>query len=652
MTGTLTMVSGYAVLLAITLLTPYLSTSGAVTQDRDERHGWPIPAIFLAGAIVLVTAGAKGPPLLSVFLVLPLLGLGMHALLGGIVAVLLFATITWWTPALQFAPISAGVFSVFALAAASLPRWERSFRPVNGATARQPSLMLPLILCGTIGLATGLLTAPFASAEPLYIAWHHWGAYLSPVEAWRGGGLPYRDFPIQYGLGPTSILMAACGTDCWRGMYATAIVANALYFTSLAGCAIILTEKSGRGVRWLALVALFCACFVWTGFPASFAGPAMTPSVAGLRFLTISALLLHILIAEQRKVPRDWIGHAIWLVDLFWSPEAGFFGTLIWWPYLAMRDASRTEGGRDALIALARGALRAAVFLCIALCCLALTVWLLSGKAVTLMGFLAYIQHPPGTLLLNPTGTIWIALASIILAIVLLARQGLSSEARVSYACLLGFLAACTYYISRSHDNNILNLFPLLIPVLLSVLANLDRFAVPARDFTRAFAHTLLAAMIAFVATFNFGPWRDGAARSGPFALGPSRIVAGFTPACNADPALLSPPAVLSPDAVAGLDYLRGRKAGMVVLLDERRVLPRWSVGRAWTGVNNIANFSPLPDPMVLHYIRQGATSYHRPGWILADANYAHWVDMFKTSYAVREQRQFGGYRAYYLVPR
>lgn len=632
----------YAALLLIVLLTPYASM-------YSRPPDWPAIAVIMAGAIALTVARHGGFMLVSVALLIPLVGRGLPVLLGGIAAVLLFAPVTWWTRALQLDPLSTGIFVVLALTAAVMPRLEASSGSVDGAEADRPKILLPMIACAIIGLAAGLLTAPFGSAETTYVAWHHWGAFLSPVEAWLSGGLPYRDFPVQYGLGPTAILAATCGHDCWRGMYAVAITANALYFATLAGCALILTAGFSRGLRWLALIALLFATFIWTGFPIDLAGPAMTPSVAGLRFLTISALLLHILAAEQRATRRDWIGHLIWLIDLFWSPEAAFFGTLIWWPYLAMRDAAGAAGPRDALFALGRGALRGVVALAIGLGALALVLWLLSGRAITLGDYLAYIQHPPGPRRINLLGTIWIALASIALATQVLAGQGLLSRARSLYTCLLGLLAAGTYYLSRSHNNNILNLFPLLIPVLLAMLAGSgrQRTDAPRPDFTKGFVQTMLAAMVAFVVTFNWAPWADGAARNGLFELGPARLIARFTPKHGDKPSLLPP------DAAAGLEYLRGRSAGTIVLLDAHAVMPVSAPGTGWIGVNNVANFEPFPEALIERYIRRGAVAYHRPGWILVDdAKYGHWVDLFKTAYDVRERQRFGTYSAYYLAPR
>jgi hypothetical protein len=229
----------------------------------------------------------------------------------------------------------------------------------------------------------------------------------------------------------------------------------------------------------------------------------------------------------------------------------------------------------------------------------------------------------------------------------MLGRLGVTSEARSLYVCLLGLLAAGSYYLSRSHDNNILNLFPLLILVLLAMLSGIEATGRERGDFERGLVQTVLAAMIAFVATFNFGPWRDGVAQHGLVELGPGRLIGRFTPTHH------DVPSVLTPDAVTALEYLRGRRAGTIVLLNESAIMLWSPPGKQWTGVNNVANFEVLPDTMIERYIRRGAIAYHRPGWILVDdAKYGHWVDMFKTAYDVREQESLGSYSAYYLVPR
>lgn len=82
-------------------------------------------------------------------------------------------------------------------------------------------------------------------------------------------------------------------------------------------------------------------------------------------------------------------------------------------------------------------------------------------------------------------------------------------------------------------------------------------------------------------------------------------------------------------------------------------ILPRYSVGREWTGVNNLANFNWLPREVIARFIRNGAASFHRDGWILVDRQQpGDWAKLFGTAYRVAEGRTFGGYDAYRLAPK
>lgn len=625
----------YLAIIALILLLPYTA------RWTPNLPDWFWPSAILIGAVGLTVARGGSVAMISLFLLPPLIGLGFRSFFGGVAAMLLFAPVIWWTRDIQLSPTLTGIFTVVALTTAFLPRL------LDKTNDASPGNALPMILCFGVGMLCGLMTGAFGAREPLSTAWHHWGAYISPAEAWLSGGLPYRDFPVQYGLGPTSLIAATCGNDCWRGIYRITIVANALYFATLAGCVIILTASLRRGLRWLAVLALFCACFLWTAAPVNLSTPIATPSVAGLRFLAITALVLHILFAEHTNRPRDWIGHLIWVVDLFWSPESAFFGTLIWWPYLALRDAKDITEPRALLMTLLRGALRAGAALVLGLVVLAVVASHLSGGSLTPDAFLTYILHPPGRLPVNPLGPVWLGLASIILATHVMVRHGRSAQARNLYACLLALAAAASYFLSRSHDNNVLNLFPFLIIVLLAALAAAPPDDAAKPTFLIGFAQTTFAAMIAFVAAFNFWPWIKAYEAHALFQIGPAPIIARFSPRHG------DPEPFLTPDAVNGLQYLRDRRAGSVVMLSYVAVMPSAPPGTGWTGVNNVANFRPLPRPMIEHYIRRGAIAYHRPGWILVDdVHYGRWLAMFKTAYDVRERKQFGTYSAYDLVPR
>lgn len=627
----------YLAIILIALLTPYASWGSSSTG----AHRWTMAAI-LGGAAVLTVARHGAVQVLGFILLLPLLGSGVPALLGGLAGLLLFAPVVWWTRTAELGPAAALLFGFLALAAGYLPRLKGATVP----TAPASKLLTGMLIALLVGIAVGLLTAPFGSWLAISFAWHHWSAYLAPVDAWLAGGMPFRDFPLQYGIGPTTLLAATCGSNCWSGIYWTTIVANALYFSVLAGCVLVLTAGSSRGLRWLSLVALWCATFVWTAFPAQLGTVAMTPSVAGLRFLPVAALMLHVVSAERSARERRWIGHAIWLWSIFWSPETAMFATLIWWPYLALRNAADAPAARGRWIAMVHGALRGVVALVVAGAALALFIAWLSAGAARPGDYFAYILYPPGRLPIHPTGPEWLALAAILLALCGLVGSGKSGRGRQLYVCLLGFLGAGTYYLSRSDDNNILNLFPVLV-VLLTACIRVDPAGDSGRDFAAAFVRTVLAAMVAFMAFAGLASWIDGARTDGLFNIGPSRLIARLTP----EPG--SQPQMVSTQVLRGLTYLRQRNAGAVVLLNANKVIPAHAVGQGWTGVNNVPNVESLPRAVVTRYVCRGALVYRRPGWLLVDERKYHsWLSMFEAGYVVQADATFGPYRAYYLSPR
>lgn len=108
-----------------------------------------------------------------------------------------------------------------------------------------------------------------------------------------------------------------------------------------------------------------------------------------------------------------------------------------------------------------------------------------------------------------------------------------------------------------------------------------------------------------------------------------------------------------SADAGAALTWLAERNAGPPLVVNPARIFPRDITGRAWTGVNNLANFDSLPRGIIAGFIQTGAATFHRPGWLLIDrAQSGDWLELFELAYNVAEERAFGGYEGYRMVPK
>ncbi len=643
----------YFGLVLTAVLLPYAARQ-MQAQGQPEAETAPASDSFIA--LLLVTGGAVIFTLMrgglvvpgAILLILSGLGFGWRSLLGALAAALLLVGALWWLPDESFGAsrqvISGAACAAMALVARAcrfeLSRDQRQSR-------REPIIFGLLFLAG---LATGLLTGAVNSNSIAWVTWHHWGAYLSPVMPLRAGATPFVDFPVQYGMGPTLLLASACTVgDCWYGLYAVTICANALYLAICGWACLALT----RGVDWpsrsLVLAALAAALWLWAGYPVDWGNPIVTPSIGGLRFLPLASLLAIILAIESRtqagtssKAPMT-VGYIVWFVGLIWSPESAFFATLLWWPWLALRKADDLVEQRAKFEALAKTAMLAAAALVAGYACLALLFRIAFGAWVPLHDFLLYILYPPGRLPVNAFGAIWLAGMVLWLALFALVNCTDRPARRTLYAALLTAMAVGSYYLSRSHDNNILNLFPFLILLLLAA-----RAAWPGQ-FMSGFVRALMTGIVALVTTFIYHPWTvlpTGSSIAG-VQIGPSALISRFDLSRN------DAPAVVHPDAVRAMADLRRENNEAVLLFDDKKIMPSFDPASSWTGVNNPANFLPLTSDIIRKFVDRGANTFGRPGWLVTtQTDSLFWLPVFEHSYTVTEKRQYGTYFAFRLVPR
>jgi hypothetical protein len=613
----------------------------------DRGYG---AALAVGGLALLAVRGLPGltsPLVLSIAFAAPLILPGAGSAVGGILALPLLAAATWWDPGLRLDATRAGIFLLVGILAAALPR----LLPRTEGAPKFISLLTLFLL----GVAAVSLTGVQSSPKAFGTLWHHWSVYVGAAEALLGGAIPFRDYPVQYGMGPTLLLAALCRGECWTGTYIAVSAANLLYLMAMAGCVIMLTRKLPTGLALLALAAMGCAILLWTGFPPDYQGPIATPSVDGMRFFPLAALLFFITAAEERGFRLDAAGHALWFLGLVWSPEAAFYGTVVWWPYLALRRAQAIGASSATRVAIAalRGAVVALAATAAGFAALAVLFRTAYHEWPSVAGFTTFVRNPPGILPANPTGPIWLALAAAALVAVAQLRAD-APGIRIGFVGLMSLLAVGSYYLGRSHDNNVLNLLPFVVLALTSALA------IGLKDIASGFAQVALAGLVAFLATFGFESW-DAAVRSGQtWNIGPNRFIDNIRLASPESFALLDESLASSPnphaptaDAAAGQNWLRAKGEGSPLWVSPSLLLPYGAPGPAWTGMNDIGAYALLPPEEVERFISNSAQDLHRPGWILIDRSQTNpWPAFYFAAYSVTEQRDFGGYTAYRLVPK
>lgn len=645
------LLSAYLALLVIAYALPFALRPGiGAPLVWRSRLSLALSALLLALAVGLIiaqgTPALTSPLILSLFFVVPLVPLGLLPALGAVIALALFATVTWWNPTLQLGLIQGAVFVGLGMLASAM----------STVVARREGVpLLPTVVIVTlVGLVAILAVGGFATPSIFSALWHHWSVYVAAAEAMLGGAIPFQDFPVQYGFGPMALVAAVCGKECWSGTYVAVAITNLLYLVAMCCSVQALTRQLPRSVALLCVVAMVCAVLLWTGYPPDEVGPMFTPSVNGMRFGPLALMLLLILVAEVHDRRLDPIGYGLWLVGLIWSPEAAFHVTVVWFSYLGLRAVQvRGSARRWAMpLAILHGPSMAIGALLIAVPVLVLLFHAGFGEWPSLLGYTAYIRNPPGVMPPNPVGPVWFGLGTVAVGLVALLFAD-QARNRSLFVCLLGALAAGSYYLGRSHDNNLLNLLPFIVLVLTAALSSgLSGVAL-------GFARASIVATIAWCVTFGSSSWAEAWRSGGQWKAGPAPLIEDIkftTPHAwmLLDRQLSGTAHAASADAGEALAWLRQAGSASPLWINPMMLLPYWDVGNVWTGMNDPASYAFLPVDEVERFIRNGAKSLNRPGRILIDtaATPTPWLDLFAKAYEVTEERKFGSYTVYSLVPR
>ncbi len=569
---------------------------------------------------------------------------------GSVSGFAVFSSAVWWpvTPDLLYERIA-----VFWFIGAVCIWMMRYFHEPTGLDRSRTEKGVLLFALG-LGVAAHVFTGPIASGQGIGTLWHHWGVYVGSAQLLVAGAVPFFDFPIQYGFGPTVTMALACRTDCWEGAYYVISVANLFYLLTLVFGTTLLIRGMATGLILTAAGAMISAVLLWTIYPPFLVSPLATPSTGGLRFLPLALLVVSIVFGEIHKegsLPSRLWGYLFWSLSMLWSPEAAIFATMVWWPYLALRDIqSRNSRG---LLPVAR---RMAVWLFVMLlatCLLAgafsLLFWMAFGQMPDIDGYLIYILHPPGPMPANVGGPVWILLTTLALSVIAMFRAD-DRNMRLVMVCALSTLAVSTYYLGRSHDNNILNLFPF---VLLSLVSSL-RVSTPV--FLVGYTKSIILGIILWPSFFGLDSFKQVAGSHDLGRLGSRHFLemtslspSAWHPLDEVYGAIVPP----SAEAAEALGVLTKLGEGSPVLINGNFILPRYDEFSAWTAMINPASYAVLPADAIQSFIERSRQHWNRVGWIVVQPEFqGDWLDLFESVYSISETRRFGNYEAYRLVPK
>lgn len=435
---------------------------------------------------------------------------------------LLSTKLIWWRPFPSSLSVILITGVIFAFSFQLLSGRSSLLKQSNNNIFNYTAYLVFAGLCFFLSFSVGFYNLD----EVLYLTWHHWSSYIGPAELMQSGARVFYDTPLQYGLGPTSVIALGCYQDCWSGMYYIVGFANLIYAVLIAFIALRLLGKDrGVSATILVLMATLVSCYIYTAYPPHLATPSITPSTGGLRFLPC-ALLLSYLVFESDKAwawLQKTVGHIMWGIGLLWSPESAFYVTFVWGPYYIWRSTKNDTGQffgvmevlKHMFVLLSIGLGFVVVF--------SVIYYALFSLMPSIEGIFAYIIYPPGPIPFGFSGAFlfysfgfFVALVGFFVSIYHNKDQ---IYLRQVFLVLLALYAVSSYYLGRSIDNNLLNIMPFMMLALFIIVT------LPQRVELRVVGVTMISCVIATTATFGWSSNWEPTIEAGNITNMGSRVI-------------------------------------------------------------------------------------------------------------------------------
>lgn len=406
------------------------------------------------------------------------IGASLFTLVAVFAAWGLLSRFFWWEPFGRF--VTGGAQQVVAaILAAAFAIWYWPQGAVKQGALR--TLHIPRILAE---LALVLVLALVAFRLPYKITEHH-EFYVGSAALVRQGGWLLWDVPSQYGFLNILLLAALPFKSLHFSLY---VAASALQLL----CALIMygiLRKLRPGVFGTAagMLLTITVAFMAVGAPEH-TGLNTYPSVGGMRFIFCYLFLAWSywnITAENggggARAARFWTGSCLWAVGCFWSFESSIYNTSIWLPqslWLSWETAKQSYGPENT------GQWRRAALIFLSSLSPVLVLFgAIDSFYILGLGHLpdwyAFIEYAVaykggfGALPIEPLGGVW-GLLLVFTAVAVCAAAAFRDRLK-EWPALIGIMGivwtTSSYFVSRSAENNILNLAPLHFTCMITAMA-------------------------------------------------------------------------------------------------------------------------------------------------------------------------------------
>jgi hypothetical protein len=491
----------------------------------------------------------------------------------------------------------------------------------------------------TIAFFLSYSSGPLESAIGFSTAWHHWSAYIAPSELLLSGAAIFHDFPAQYWLGPTAFIAFFCDDNCWTNTYF--IFSTTLFIFSL--CIFFVLFNQFKPQNWYTasgiLLVTLLSCFFYTGYPPILMSPLVIPSVSGIRFLPATLLFVYLYFCQTNGSKIQFLGgHFLWLIGLLWSPESAFYCTFIWFPYyLYLKDNNQTT--YEKIIYITQTSLKFIAALTLISFIFLGIYFSVYRKLPSLYGFFAYMINPPGPLPISWNETIWLFLTGIFVLINSMIKVFKNSDIKNfkrGFLILLINYAVFSYFLGRSHSNNILVLMPFLSMTYIYAAVHNES------KIYKIFSITIIASLIANLVFFGWDSFVEGNKSKSLSELFNAKK---FTESTNFSNKNAVERTIKQGNITQEGSSDLGKLIFRIQELNEPFTIINPSMvfnasmkngdNKSWAAINNIAIYKYMPSHYRRVFLSNTAKFNHEPGWIIIDKkiNAEEWTADFDSTY-------------------
>lgn len=458
---------------------------------------------------------------------------------------------------------------------------------------------------------------------------HHWDVYIGPANLIQQGGWIFWDVPSQYGFLSILSIVGFPGVSNHQAFYM--ILAIAHWVSAFILFSLLRRYSPGVKGYFFSLFVTLATIYFMPGWWPTLIGSASRPSTGSYRFIwcyVLGFLLFKALEFRNLKQPISnkfyLYFNTAWILGCLWSVESAVYSTCIWLPaYLIFKKRDLKQNRKIPLLIYFCKTPALAWGITLSLICLYYFIRIhhLPDPASLVEYARSFSLVPGFAMVVNNFGLAWWLVFLFVCQSTLLAlafqKRSDDIELGVLTSALAMTWAASSYFMGRSHDNNIINIFPVLTFAFILTLYTIRVSKL--ENWTSLAIQTFAVSTFAIVMTGTYGNMGDFQNYLKSIPTNSKLNVEPFLSKINPEIQGLIKQAKLTPEDK--ILYFQDTLLESYQVEDSLGALHWVKTPIYWLPISPPTLLNPLPDNRKHIYIDRFSSRRKMEGWIVSPKN-------------------------------